>query len=103
MAKSFSEEIKQQWKDIILKQRQSKLSIASWCRQNGTAVHSFYYWQSKLFRKPPISRSTFTEAVDEKTKPSTEIVLEYHGFSIHLNEHFNPSILARCLEVLKKC
>lgn len=103
MAQPISEEIKQQWKEIIIKQRQSKLSIASWCRQNEIAVHSFYYWQSRLFPKPPLSRSVFTEAVDEKSKPSTEIVLEYKGFNIHLNEHFNPSFLFRCLEVLKKC
>ena len=101
--KSISEELKQQWKENILKQRQSKLSIASWCRQNGIAVHTFYYWQSKLFQKPTLSRSAFTEAVEEKNISVEAIVLEYHGFNIHLNEHFNPSILKKCLEVLIKC
>ena len=103
MAQPFCEEIKQQWKETILKQRQSKLSIASWCRQNGITVHTFYYWQSKLFPKSTLSRSAFTEAVEEKNKSATGIVLEYHGFNIHLNEHFNSSVLKRCLEVLKKC
>jgi hypothetical protein len=103
MAEPFSEEIKQQWKEIISRQRQSKLSIAAWCRQNGTAVHTFYYWQGKLFPKSPLSRSIFTEAVDEASKPSTEIILKYQEFNIHLNEHFNSSALKRCLEVLKTC
>ena len=83
MGQPLSEENKQQWKENILTQRQSKLSIASWCRQSGIAVHIFYYWQSKLFPKPTINRSAFTEAVDEKNKSSTGIVLEYHGFNIH--------------------
>lgn len=102
MAQPFSEELKQQWKENIFKQRQSQLSIASWCRQNGIAVHTFYYWQSKLFPKPNLDRSAFTKAVEEKNK-FDEIVLEYHGFNIHLNEHFNPSVLKKCLEVLVKC
>ena len=43
MAEPLSEELKQRWKENILKQRQSKLSIAAWCRQNGITVHTFYY------------------------------------------------------------
>lgn len=103
MAQPFSEKLKQQWNENILKQRQSKLSIASWCRQNGIAVHAFYYWKSKLFPKPILNRSAFTEAVEEKNKSTTGILLEYHGFNIHLDEHFNPSILKKCVEVLRKC
>lgn len=103
MAQPISDELKQQWKKNILKQRQSKLSMASWCRQNGVAVHTFYYWQSKLFPNPTLNRSAFTEAVEEKNKSVNGIILEYHGFNIHLNEQFNPSILKKCLEVLTKC
>jgi hypothetical protein len=103
MAQPISEKFKQQWKENILKQRQSKLSIASWCRQNRIAVHTFYYWQSKLFPKPNLDRSAFTEAIQEKNKFIGGIVLEYRGFNLHLNKHFNPSILKRCLEVLIKC
>jgi transposase-like protein len=103
MAQPISEEFKQQWKENILKQRQSKLSIASWCQQNGIAVHTFYYWRDKLFPKPALSRSAFTEAVEEKNRPATVIVLEYRGFNIHLSEHFSSSVLKKCLEVLRKC
>ena len=104
MARPISEEIKQQWKENILKQRQSKLSITSWCSQNGIAVHTFYYWQSKLFPKSPaINRSIFTEVIEEEKKSVAGIVIEYQGFNIHLNEHFNSSVLKRCLEILKKC
>jgi len=103
MAQPFSEDLKLKWKENILKQRQSKFSMASWCRQNGIAVHTFYYWQSKLFPKPVLSRSAFTEAIEEKNKSTTGIVLEYHGFNIHLNECFNPSTLKKCVEVLRQC
>lgn len=103
MAQPFSEELKQQWKENILKQQQSNLSIATWCRQNRIAVHTFYYWQSKLFPKPTINRSAFTEAIETKNRSASGIILEYQGFNIHLNEHFNSCSLKRCLEVLRKC
>lgn len=102
MAKPFSEDIKRQWKGNILKQRQSKLSIASWCRQNNVAAHVFYYWQSRLFPKPAFDRSCFLESVEEKIE-SSGIVLEYHGIKLHIEEHFNSSALKKCLEVLKTC
>ena len=103
MAKPLPEEMKQQWKETIFKQRRSNLSIAAWCRQNKMVVHTFYYWQSRLFPKSPLSRSIFVEAVDEQSKPSTEIILKYQVFDIRLSEDFNSSSLKRCLEVLKTC
>lgn len=102
MAQPFSEDLKQQWRENILKQRQSKLSITAWCRQNGIVVHTFYYWQGKLLPKPILSRADFAEATEGQNK-STTITLVYQGFTIHLSEDFNSSVLKRCLEVLKTC
>jgi len=102
MAKPFSKDLKRQWEENILKQRQSKLSIASWCRQNNLAAHVFYYWQSRLFAKPALDHSSFLEAVEEKND-SSGIVLEYQGIKLHIEEHFNSSALKKCLEVLKTC
>jgi hypothetical protein len=102
MARPFSEEVKEQWKEKILKQRQSKLSLTAWCRQSGVAIHTFYYWQRKLFPEPCLNRADFTESANE-IQSSTGIILEYQNFKIHLQEDFNSSILRQCLEVLKKC
>jgi hypothetical protein len=41
MPKPACEEVRQQWKENILKQRESGLSIGSWCRQNNIAVCTF--------------------------------------------------------------
>jgi hypothetical protein len=100
MAQPFSEERKQQWKENILNQRQSNLSIVAWCQQSGIAVHTFYYWQGKLFPKSTLSQAAFIEAVENN---NTEIILEYQGFKIHIPEHFNSLTLKSCLEVLKQC
>ena len=103
MAQPFSEELKQEWKENILKQRQSRFSIASWCRQNKIASHTFYYWQRRLFPKSVLDRSAFKEVIEEKNKSNAGIILEYQGFNIHLSEYFNPSVLKKCVEVLRKC
>ena len=100
---SVSEEAKQQWKNNILNQRSSGLSIAAWCHQNEVHNHVFYYWKSKLFPNPPLSRSVFTEIEEKNDKSNSGIVLTYQGFSIHLDQHFDSSTLKRCLEVLKQC
>jgi len=103
MPRGFPEEKRKEWKENILKQRASGLSIASWCRNNNIEPLAFYYWRNKFFPKTSPSRSDFTEIVQGKEQPSKGIILEYRGFNIHLSKHFDPYLLKDCLEVLKKC
>lgn len=100
MAKPLSEELKQQWRDRILEQRSSGLSIPKWCRQNDVPLYNFRYWQDKLLPRF-FERSTFTEVVSKKDNPG--IFLEYQGVKIHLSPGFDPQVLRECLEVIKKC
>lgn len=100
MSKPLSPEKRQEWKENILKQRESGTSIERWCNENNIAPHNFYYWRDKLFPKTsPLNRSCFTELIEEKR---TWIVIEYKDIRIHLDQQFSPSILKRCLEVLKE-
>ena len=104
MTQAASEEIRQQWKENILKQRESGLSIASWCRQNNLAIHAFFYWRDKLFSSDPLDRTNFIEIPKEKNHTSkTGIILEYQNFKIHLDAQFDTATLKKCLEVLRKC
>lgn len=103
MVKPYSEEIKQNWKNLILEQRKSNLSIASWCRQRAVAAHTFHYWQNKLFPNPAPARSDFTEIASGKVSSSTGIIIEYRDFNIRIDKNFEPSLLQNCLEALKRC
>lgn len=106
MAKRAPEVLGQQWKVSILKQRESGLSIASWCRQNNIAVHTFYYWRDKLFTRATIDRSDFKEILEQKnvdiSNKNSGIFLEYQGISIHIDRQFDPSALKECLKALKE-
>ena len=103
MAYPISEEAKQNWKENILQQRSSKLSIAAWCRSKGLAIHAFYYWQKKLFPKACLNQPTFTEVTESKNSFNTGILLECCGVNIYLSNNFEPSVLKDCLEVIKRC
>jgi hypothetical protein len=105
MAKPFSKEKKQLWKENILKQRQSGLSVAAWCRQNNFNVHTFGYWQGKIFPKK-MDHSSFTEIKDKTCSEDFNlnragIVLEYQGIHIHLDKEFDSSVLRQCLAVVQ--
>ena len=107
MSRTFSKEKRQQWKDHILKQRESGLSIVCWCRQNNILSQAFYYWQRKLFPKPILDRSDFTEVEDGKSSEAfdlkgTGITIEYHGIIIHLEKQFDHLTLKQCLTALKE-
>lgn len=97
---------KQQWKENILKQRESGLSIACWCRKNNIVVHSFCYWRKKLFPKTLLDRSSFTEISDKKKIDISDfkgagISIEYQGIRVHIDRQFDALTLKRCLEALK--
>lgn len=104
MSQALSEEQKQQWKEKIIVQKNSGISIAEWCRQNGVADHVFYYWKRKLFPAPAITISSFKEVSveQEESCSKTGIKLEYKRFLIHLDKHFDFQTLKRCLSALKE-
>jgi hypothetical protein len=105
MPQQTSKEIQQQWKDNILKQRASGLSIASWCRQNNIIVSAFYYWRDKFFPQAILDHSDFTEIPNAKKTAISDkkpgISIEYQGIRILLDQQFDPSALKQCLEILK--
>lgn len=103
MAKVASEEVRLQRKEMILKQRQSKLSIVSWCLENKIAVPTFYYWRNKLFPKLLINRNAFTEVSQGNDGIISGVSVECQGFKVHLERHFDPFVLKACLDVLKRC
>jgi len=90
-------EKKIEWEDKLRKQRESGLSIERWCHENQIPKHTFYYWRDKLHPKTPLNHSCFTELKDVK---GAGITLEYRDICIRLDQHFEPSILKRCLAVL---
>jgi hypothetical protein len=106
MPRPASEEIRRQWKESILRQRESGLSVLSWCQQNKINIQTFRYWQSKFFPKAPLKRSDFKEIPNQHNHDvadqGTGVSLSYQGVSIHIEKKFDPCALKQCLEVLRE-
>jgi len=84
------------WQERIREQKESGLSIASWCKANQLSPESFAYWKRRLFR---LSRSSFVELKDLSSTHG--IRLEYHNIQIHLEKHFDAETLAQVIKILK--
>lgn len=101
MSRSITEETKQEWKDKISSQRESGLSIVSWCKKTNTPIHTFYYWKTKLFPKPPLNRSSFSEIKQQNPK-KTLATIKYHGFEVSFDSDIDPVCLKECLKILRE-
>lgn len=101
MAGPISLKKRQEWKSKILKQKESGLSIESWCRKNEIASHLLHYWKKQLFPES-FSRSCFTELTNNR---KAGIVIECKGVRIYLESCFDPAVLKTCLAILRtgKC
>ena len=106
MPKQINDLLREKWKERIINQRQSDLTIATWCRQNNFTPHTFYYWQNKFFPKIPIKRDDFQE-ISEKLNVDTQsrksgVCLQYQEFYVHLDQQFDRATLIQCLKLLRE-
>lgn len=42
------------WRDLILRQKKSGLTIQAFCQQQGVSGWSFYQWRKRLAMNPPV-------------------------------------------------
>jgi len=102
-----SDAIKEQWKERVLNQSQSGLSIAAWCRQNHIVPCTFYYWRDKFLPKTSLDRADFKEIPEQSLEDKvlsqdSGISLQFHEFCIHLDRQFDSFCLKECLKILKE-
>lgn len=107
MPKPVSAQIKNQWKENIIQQRESGLSIASWCRTKKIDVHVFYYWRNKFFPKESLNRSSFTKIpIENKVAPSiqgeSKVTIDYQRVRFTLDPKSDTSNLKQLLADLKE-
>jgi hypothetical protein len=87
-----------EWKKQILRQQESGMSIEQWCRENKIVPHLFYYWKDR-FLQTGIQKESFIEVKD---KNNSGIIIEYFGFHLLVDKHFDPLILKKCLSLLRE-
>ena len=92
MPKQFSENKKLEWKSLIEQQRQSGLSVRSWCQKQNLIPNTFHYWKEKLFPKE-LQTTSFVEL---KARPD-EVSLQTRGLHIRVGSDCDPVLRKQLL------
>lgn len=100
----------QQWQALIQDQKNSGLSIRSWCDKNGINQSSFFYWKKRLIAKAE-QEVCFAEIslVNASGDPvpvaahfDAPVHIQYREFEILVGTAATCTQIASVLEALKK-
>ena len=96
----------EQWQDIIEQQKNSGLSIATYCRENNISTTSFYHYRSKLNFgrqiKAPAAQTGFVQVKPASTieHSSAVITLQTNLVTLKLPLTVSPQWLGQLLREL---
>ena len=91
------------WRDVICRQKNSGLSIAQFCRQEGLAQASFYNWRKKLATEnlgPSQNLGPFLELQLPRFANSTPCEIVLPRCRVVVPPGFDPDTLRQLLDVL---
>lgn len=90
------------WKARLLAQKQSGLTVVSWCKSEGITTSTFYYWHKRL--SAPVEQPTQLIALPTPASHSgMPTPLELHtpgGYTIRVSHQAQIDLLERLLRVL---
>jgi hypothetical protein len=107
--KSYSKEY---WEIKVQEWLLSGKSARSWCKENQLVYTTFFGWYRRLKNNQKANtpsnknsenlfpKTHFVE-LKNQSKADPGIFLEYEGVKIHLSDEFDPTILKKCLNVLR--
>lgn len=96
-----------EWAEKIKQWKLSGKNAQVWCRENQVIYTTFMGWCKRLeINKPaqkPREQFPKTQFIELKDLPKIHpaISLEYNGVIIHLKGEFDPSLMKKCLAVLR--
>ena len=85
------------WITPVEQQKNSGLSAASWCRENGVVYSKFLYWRERIAQQ---TAERFVELEDSHRTEGGSIELEVMGMTVRLATGFASADLLRCLRVI---
>lgn len=96
-----------EWSQRVEECRNSGLSVAQWCQENGIAVSTYFSWQRKVFETlKEIQEVTFAEVpVMECSHPFGQVVatLEISGVRVQVYKGADQATLQALLQAAKSC
>ena len=96
------------WSEKIMACRNSGMSVRGWCRENGVAEKTYYYWQRRLFETLSRQQGT-TPAFAEITPPqpvysgNVAVTVRIAGTEADIHSGADAATVETVLRVLKSC
>ncbi|MGI6357257.1 MAG: IS66 family insertion sequence element accessory protein TnpA [Bacillota bacterium] len=91
--------LQQQWEARIAAFKDSGLSGAKWCEEQGVNAHQFYYWKAKLKSdNQPAKRAGWLQV--EVSDPVASLEVRVGTAIIEVKPGFNPELLASVVRAL---
>lgn len=92
----------QEWAQIHSRCRESGLSNREFCRQNGIAEKTFYYWLRKL-RETAVESQPQLVALDDGTNVDDNMIhIRFGAAALDLPARTNTEAIAAVLQALQK-
>jgi len=94
------EERSARWRRLVLKQAESGLSAAAFCREHQIDQSRFYRWRRRFQSTDTAGLSSFVQLVSCRNNPSSGIVVRLgKDLSIEVHQGFHPQTLREVIEI----
>ena len=94
------------WAERISACRNSELSVAQWCKENGICVQTYYRWQKKLFTMAQAQQeSRFAEVTPVQSVRSggVAVTARIAGAEADIHTGADMATVETVLRILKSC
>ena len=95
-----NDELQQQWEARIAAFKDSGLSGAKWCEEQGIRAHQFYYWKAKLKSDTQPAKPSGWLRI-EMSDPADSLQVRIGAAVIEVKPGFSPELLANVVRALE--
>jgi hypothetical protein len=88
------------WRDLILRQKKSGLTIQAFCQQQGVSGWSFYQWRKRLAMNPPV-QFALVETREASQQGAVELLLS-GGDRLRITPGVDAATLRTVIAVLRE-
>ena len=92
------------WAERITACRNSELSVAQWCKENGVCIQTYYRWQKKLFTMAQAQQEfRFAEVTPVHTSGNIAVTVHISGMEADIHSGADATTVETVLRILKSC
>ena len=92
------------WAERFSACRNSELSVAQWCKENGVCIQTYYRWQKKLFAIVQAQQeSRFAEVTPVRTSGNIAVTVRISGAEADIHSGADAATVETVLRILKSC